>query len=51
MVGVNLVVHDASCECFEGTMLEPCLLKLCFHVAGSKINVNNKFCCNTIAIS
>ena len=33
MVGVDMV-HDAICECFEGTMLEPCLLKPCFHVAG-----------------
>ena len=22
------------CECFDGTMLEPCLLQPCFHVAG-----------------
>ena len=29
MVGVNMAFHDAICECFEGTMLEPC-----FHVAG-----------------
>ena len=33
MVGVNMAVHDAICECFEGAMLEPCLLKPCFHVA------------------
>ena len=33
MVGVNNVVHDAICECFEGIMLEPCLLHPCFHVA------------------
>ena len=35
MVGVNMVVHDAICERFEGTMLEPCLFKPCFHVAGN----------------
>ena len=35
MVGVNMAFHDAICECFEGTMLEPCLLKPCVHVAGS----------------
>ena len=29
-----LLVHDAVCECFEGIMLEPCLLQPCFHVAG-----------------
>ena len=34
MVGVSNVVHDAICECFEGIMLEPCLLQPCFHVAG-----------------
>ena len=34
MVGVNMAFHDAICECFEGAMLEPCLLKPCFHVAG-----------------
>ena len=34
MVGVNMAFHDAMCECFEGTMLEPCLLKPCVHVAG-----------------
>ena len=34
MVGANMAFHDAICECFEGTMLEPCLLKPCFHVAG-----------------
>ena len=34
MVGVNMAFHDAICECFEGTMLEPRLLKPCFHVAG-----------------
>ena len=34
MVGVNNVVHDAICECFEGIMLEPCLFQPCFHVAG-----------------
>ena len=37
MVGVNMAFHDAICECFEGTMLEPCLLKPCFHVAGNYI--------------
>ena len=35
MVGVNMALHDAICECFEGAMLEPCLLKPCFHVAGT----------------
>ena len=35
MVGVNMAFHDAACECFEGTMLEPCLLQPCFHVAGT----------------
>ena len=34
MVGVSMAFHAAICECFEGTMLEPCLLKPCFHVAG-----------------
>ena len=34
MVGVNMAFHDAVCERFEGAMLEPCLLKPCFHVAG-----------------
>ena len=34
MVGVNMAFHDAICECFEGAMLEPCLLKPWFHVAG-----------------
>ena len=34
MVGVSMAVHDAICECFVGAMLEPCLLKPCFHVAG-----------------
>ena len=29
-----MVVHDVICVCFEGTMLEPCFLKPCFHVAG-----------------
>ena len=29
-----MAFHDAICKCFEGTMLEPCLLKPCFHVAG-----------------
>ena len=24
MVGVNMAFRDAVCECFEGTMLEPC---------------------------
>ena len=24
-----MVFHDVICECFEGTMLEPCLLKPC----------------------
>ena len=33
MVGVNNVVHDAIRECFEGIMLEPCLLQPCVHVA------------------
>ena len=32
MVRVNMVFHDAICECFEGAMLESCLLKSCFHV-------------------
>ena len=31
-----MVVHDAICECFEGAMLEACLLKPCFHVAGGR---------------
>ena len=35
MVGVNNVVQDAICECFEGIMIEPCLLQPCFHVAGA----------------
>ena len=45
MVGVNMVLAEfvkfkhglyKSCgiECFEGIMLEPCLLQPCFHVAG-----------------
>ena len=34
MVGVNMAFHGAICECFAGAMLEPCLLKPCFHVAG-----------------
>ena len=45
MVGVNRVLAEfvkfkhgvyESCgtECFEGIMLEPCLLQPCFHVAG-----------------
>ena len=45
MVGVNMVLAESvkfkhglykSCgtECFEGIMLEPCLLQPCFHVAG-----------------
>ena len=34
MVGVNMAFHDAICECFEGTMLEPCLLKPCVQMAG-----------------
>ena len=33
MVGVNNVAHDAICECFEGIVLELCLLQPCFHVA------------------
>ena len=41
MLGVNMVVHDAICECFEGNMLEPCLLKPCFHVAGCAVSL----CC------
>ena len=40
MVGVNSVAHDATCECFEGIMLEPCLRQPCFHVAG------NHVCCS-----
>ena len=35
MLGVSMAFHDAICGCFEGAMLEPCLLKPCFHVAGS----------------
>ena len=35
MVGVHMAFHDAIFECFEGTMLEPCLLKAYFHVAGA----------------
>ena len=31
-VGVNMVVHDSTCECFEGTMLESCLLKPCSYL-------------------
>ena len=34
MVGVDNVVHHAICECFEGIMLETCLLQPCSHVAG-----------------
>ena len=45
MVGVNMVLAEfiefkhglhKSCgiECFEGVMLEPCLLQPCVHVAG-----------------
>ena len=45
MVGVNMVLAEfakfkhglyKSCgvECFEGIMLEPCLLQPCLHVAG-----------------
>ena len=34
IVGVNMVLHDSICECFEGAMLDTCLLKPCFHVAG-----------------
>ena len=45
MVGVNMVLAESvqfkhglykSCGivCFEGTMLEPCLIQPCFHVAG-----------------
>ena len=45
MVGVSMVLAEfvkfkhglyKSCgiECFEGIMLEPCLLQPCFHVAG-----------------
>ena len=30
MVRVNIVFHDATCECFEGNMLEPCVLQPCF---------------------
>ena len=37
MVGVNMAFRDAICECSEGTMLEPCLLKPCFHVAGESL--------------
>ena len=50
MVGVNLVLAELvkfkhglyeSCgiECFEGIMLEPCLLQPCFHVAASSRSV------------
>ena len=35
MVGVNMAIHDAICECFEGTVLEPCLLRPCVHVASN----------------
>ena len=46
MAGVSMVLAEfvqfkhglcKSCgvECFEGIMLEPCLLQPCFHVAGS----------------
>ena len=46
MVGVNMVLAEfvkfehglyKSCgiEWFEGSMLEPCLLQPCFHVAGT----------------
>ena len=24
MVGVSMAFHDVVCECFEGTVLEPC---------------------------
>ena len=34
MVGVNMAFHGAIGECLVGAMLEPCLLKPCFHVAG-----------------
>ena len=34
MVGVNMAFHCAICECFEGAMLEPCLLQPCIYVAG-----------------
>ena len=40
MVGVNMVVHDASRECFKGTMLEPCLLKPCFHAASTSQGIH-----------
>ena len=47
MLGVNMVLAEfvkfkhglyRSCgiECFEGIMLEPCLLQPCFHFAGSR---------------
>ena len=36
VVGANMAFHDAICEWFEGAMLEPCLLKPCFHVAGCR---------------
>ena len=45
MVGVTMVLGEfvnfkhglyksSGIECFEGIMLEPCLLQPCFHVAG-----------------
>ena len=48
MVGVNMVLEESvklkhglckSCgaECFEGILLEPCLLQPCSHVAGSLV--------------
>ena len=32
----SLVFNDAICGCFEGILLEPCLLQPCFHVAGRR---------------
>ena len=57
MVGVNMVLAEfvkfkhglyKSCgiECFEGIMLEPCLLQPCFHVAG-RCTVNNSYYINS----
>ena len=40
MVGVSIVVHDAICECFEGIVLEPCLLQPCVHVAGLRFSLH-----------
>ena len=42
---------SCSIECFEGIMLEPCLLQPCFHVAGGaggarEAGATSSVCCS-----